>query len=60
MTAQLHEVRRRVSVVYRNHQHAKLRRLAVESEEILAVLGELQRDQEHLLKLHKVTAKALK
>ena len=30
LTAQLHEVRRRVSVVYRNHEHAKLRRLAVE------------------------------
>ena len=36
------QVRRRVSVVYRNHEHAKLRRLAVESHEILRELTQLQ------------------
>ena len=49
LTAQLHEVRRRVSVVYRNHEHAKLRRLAVESHEILKMLNKLLEDQEHRL-----------
>ena len=57
LTAQLHEVRRRVSVVYRNHEHAKLRRLAVESHQILKELTELQEEQEHLLKLHKLAGK---
>ena len=57
LTAQLHEVRRRVSVVYRNHEHAKLRRLAVESHEILKMLTRLLEDQEHLIKLHKLVQK---
>ena len=57
LTTQLHEVRRRVSVVYRNHEHAKLRRLAVESHDILKILTNLQEDQEHLLKLHKLAQK---
>lgn len=57
LTSQLHEVRRRVSVVYRNHEHAKLRRLAVESHQILAELTELQEEQEHLLKLHRLAGK---
>ena len=57
LTAQLHEVRRRVSVVYRNHEHAKLRRLAVESHEILQMLNQLLEDQEHLIKLHKLVTK---
>ena len=31
-----------MSVIYRNHEHAKLRRLAVESHEILRELQQLQ------------------
>ena len=50
-------MRRRVSIVYRNREHDKLRRLAVESHDILKVLGELLADQEHLLKLHKLVQK---
>lgn len=57
LTGQLHEVRRRVSVVYRNHEHAKLRRLAVESHDILKILTNHLEDQEHLLKLHKLAQK---
>jgi hypothetical protein len=57
LMVQLHEVRRRVSVIYRNHEHAKLRRLAVESHQILRELQELQEEQDHLLKLHRLAAK---
>ena len=44
-------------MVYRNHEHAKLRRLAVESHEILKMLTRLLEDQEHLIKLHKLVQK---
>ena len=57
LTAQLHEVRRRVSIVFRNREHEKLKRLAVESHDILKVLNNLLGDQEHLLKLHKLVQK---
>ena len=57
LTTQLHEVRRRVSIVYRNREHDKLRRLACESHDILKMLTSLKEDQEHLLKLHKLAQK---
>lgn len=57
LTGQLHETRRRVSIVYRNREHDKLKRLAVESHDILKILTSLKEDQEHLLKLHKLAQK---
>ncbi|XP_023320041.1 coiled-coil domain-containing protein 65 [Eurytemora carolleeae] len=54
-TTQLHQLRHSVSVLSRNKEHQKLRRLAVESDEILSELKMLKTEQEHLMKLHKMT-----